>query len=160
MTARATETHELPCSYGDMISVLSRTLAAANHMIAKLLTDEGLVNLVPSHGDILMQLFTHGEVPMATLADAIGKDPSTVTALVKKLADAGYVKTEKSAADRRVTNVSLTDSGRTLKQSFVRVSQELCRAMTGELSEEELVRTRDSLIIMKEGFERSSQHQK
>lgn len=47
-----------------------------------------------------MQLFANGEVPMTTLADAIGKDPSTVTALVNKLVDAGYVKTEKSTSDR------------------------------------------------------------
>lgn len=104
-----------------------------------------------------MQLFANGEVPMTTLADAIGKDPSTVTALVNKLVDAGYVKTEKSTSDRRITNVKLTDAGRALEQGFIRVSRTLCEAMASELSEEELLSTRESLITMQESFKRESE---
>lgn len=153
---RTSKIDEAVCPYGDMISVLSRTLAAANHLIAKLLADENIINLVPSHGDILIQLFAHEEVSMAALADAIGKDPSTVTTLVKKLVDAGYVKTEKNPEDRRITNVTLTDSGRALEQSFVNVSKELCNAMKSKLTSEELMRTRESLLIMKDGFDSKS----
>ena len=56
---------------------------------------------------------------------AIGRDPSTVTALVKKLAAAGYVRTEKGVEDRRATIVSLTERGRGLRGEFEAVSKEL-----------------------------------
>ena len=79
----------------DLVNQLSRTLAQANRFIAIKLKERGLDGIAPSHGDILMQLFACGEQPMQELARAIGRDPSTVTALVKKLAAAGYVRTEK-----------------------------------------------------------------
>lgn len=141
-------------SYGDMISVMSRTLAAANRLIARLLADEGIIDLIPSHGDVLMQLFAHDEMTMAALADAIGKDPSTVTALVRKLVDAGYVKTGKDPDDRRITRVSLTDAGRALKPRFAQVSRRLCETMRSELSSAELEAARDSLMKMKESFDK------
>ena len=51
--------------------------------------------------------------------------PISVTALVRKLADAGYVATRKSAADRRVTEVSLTGKGAGLRASFDAISRQL-----------------------------------
>lgn len=139
-----------------MISVISRTLASANHMLATLLSEEGIDNLVPSHGDILMQLFANDELSMAELASAIGKDPSTVTALVKKLADAGYVKTEKSEMDRRVTNVGLTKKGRALESSVSNISESLIDAMESELTADRLKDVRQALLTMKDSFEKGS----
>ena len=48
-----------------------------------------------------------------------------MTALVKKLAAAGYVRTEKGVEDRRATIVSLTERGRGLRGEFEAVSKEL-----------------------------------
>ena len=111
--------------HGDIVSLMSRTLGAANRYLVELMAREGLAGIVPSHGDILMQLFACGEQPMQELARAIGRDPSTVTALVKKLAAAGYVRTEKGVEDRRATIVSLTERGRGLRGEFEAVSKEL-----------------------------------
>ena len=107
------------------VSCLSRTLAAANRFLTERLREEGLSGLVPSHGDILVQLFGGNAMTMQGLAQAIGRDPSTVTALVRKLAGAGYVATEKSAADRRVTEVTLTGKGAALEEAFRGISAEL-----------------------------------
>lgn len=78
------------------VSFLSRTLAEANRFIVEQLKQRGLSDLVPSHGDILVHLFAHEPVTMQELAQAINRDPSTVTALVRKLSDAGYVRTAKA----------------------------------------------------------------
>lgn len=142
---------ERPCN--DLISLMSRTLSAANHLILKLLAEEGIKNLVPSHGDILMCLFSNDAIPMATLAESIGKDPSTVTALVKKLMDAGYVQTEKDACDKRITNVSLTEKGLGLRTSIQRVNDKLTETMGNGIPEGDLSITRKSLLKMKGNFE-------
>lgn len=141
-------------SYADMISVISRTLAAANRTITKLLTNEGIDNLVPSHGDILMQLFSHKELSMAALADAIGKDPSTVTTLVKKLADAGYVQTKKDDQDKRITNVTLSKKGQDLESKVMNISNKLLTTITKGISDECLNKTRQTLLDMKGNFEK------
>lgn len=114
-----------PTDEVNFVSALSRTLAAANGCLMGLLAEAGLNDLAPSHGDILMRLLAEEPITMQRLAQAIHRDPSTVTALVRKLADAGYVATRKSAADRRVTEVSLTGKGAGLRASFDAISRQL-----------------------------------
>ena len=107
-------------AHGDIVSVLSHTLGAANRQLIQIMTREGLQDIVPSHGDILMCLFAHDEMPMAALAEAIGKDPSTVTALVRKLIASGYVEKHAGVQDRRINYVSLTKRGKALKPEIGR----------------------------------------
>ena len=97
------------------VNQLARTLALANRFITEQLEQHGLAGIAPSHGDIFVQLFAHGELPMSELAQRIGRDPSTVTALVRKLAAGGYVSTAKLPEDKRVTLVALTERGRQLQ---------------------------------------------
>lgn len=143
--------------HGDLVSRLSRTLAAANHYLVRLLAKYGMGELVPSHGDILMQLFAHDSLTMAALADSIGRDPSTVTTLVKKLVAQGYVSTEKDMRDRRVTHVRLTDAGRSLGSRIACVNEELQDVMTRGLDDDELAQTARVLRTMKENFEKASE---
>lgn len=114
-----------PCEPTSFISFLSRTLAEANRFIVGQLRQRGLSELVPSHGDVLTHLFAHEPVTMQELAHAINRDPSTVTALVRKLARAGYVRTAKAADDKRVTKVSLTEKGAGLRHDFAAISAKL-----------------------------------
>lgn len=104
---------------------LSRTLALSNQYLMLQVERSGLRGLASSHGDILVQLFAHDQVCMSELSQRIARDPSTVTALVKKLVAMGLAQTGKSPHDRRSTVVSLTDQGRALKDDFVEISARL-----------------------------------
>lgn len=117
-----------PADEASFVSALSRTLAAANGYLMALLAEAGLCELAPSHGDILMRLFVEQPITMQRLAEAIHRDPSTVTALVRKLAQAGYVATRKGDADRRITEVSLTEKGAALRPVFEAISRQLREA--------------------------------
>ncbi len=135
-------------SYRDIVHVLSHTLSAANRYLMYLMTQEGLKNVVPSHGGILMCLFANDEMPMAGLADAIGKDPSTVTALVRKLIEGGYVEKHPGSRDKRVNYVSLTEKGRSLKPLFDRISTELIESLLMGVDKADLATTYQTLIAM------------
>ena len=50
------------------------------------------------------------------------RDPSTVTALVRKLVKLGYAETARDKADGRAVVVSLTDRGRALERDFTEIS--------------------------------------
>lgn len=104
---------------------LSRTLALSNQYLMLQVERSGLRGLASSHGDILVQLFAHDQVCMSELSQRIARDPSTVTALVKKLVAMGLAQTGKSPHDRRSTVVSLTEQGRALKDDFVAISARL-----------------------------------
>ena len=49
------------------VNQLARTLALANRFITEQLEQHGLAGIAPSHGDIFVQLFAHGELPMCEL---------------------------------------------------------------------------------------------
>lgn len=110
---------------GSFVSMLSQTLAAANTYLVSLLSQAGLKDLVPSHGDILVALFAQETVTMQELSEKIHRDPSTITALVKKLVLGGYVQTQKSVTDKRRTEVSLTPKGKSLRSAFETISTTL-----------------------------------
>lgn len=142
-----------PAGASDFVSTLSRTLAAANRFLMTRLRDEGLDSLVPSHGDILMYLFVHEDVTMHELALAIGREPSTVTCLVRKLANAGYVQTAKHDGDRRITYASLTERGRRLRGVFDEISTELVATQMTGVSPADFDVTRDTLETMRRNFD-------
>ncbi len=104
---------------------LSRTLALSNQYLMLQVERSGLRGLAPSHGDILVQLFAFDQMSMSELSQRISRDPSTVTALVKKLVTMGLARTGKSLQDRRSTVVSLTERGRTLRDDFEGISARL-----------------------------------
>lgn len=110
---------------GSFVNTLSQTLTAANAYLISLLSQAGLKDLVPSHGDILVALFAHEMVTMQALSEKIHRDPSTITALVKKLVMGGYVQTQKSVTDKRCTEVSLTKKGKSLRLAFETISTTL-----------------------------------
>lgn len=142
------------------VSSLSRTLAAANGFILQQLARCGLQGIATSHGDILSKLFADGPVSMQELASAIGRDPSTVTSLVRKLAAAGYVETGKSAADRRVTEVRLTAAGRRLEGDFARISAELQAVQMQGIDPQDLAVTCRTLRQMRDNFTEATEQEK
>lgn len=134
------------------VSQLSRTLALANRFLIARLEQQGLQGIAPSHGDILYQLFQQEELPMSELAQRIDRDPSTVTALVKKLAAGNYVTTAKRGNDKRVTLVSLTQKGKQLKPEFESISVELRETQLHGIAHEDLSTFDTVLHIMQDNF--------
>lgn len=108
-----------------IVSQISRIRNKANAFILYSLAQEGITELVPSHGDILAVLFKEGEVTMNDLAEAIHRTKPTVTILVKKLVTLGLVTRAKSPEDARITFITLTPKGKQFKNTFEQVSHAL-----------------------------------
>ncbi|WP_246588432.1 MarR family winged helix-turn-helix transcriptional regulator [Pelorhabdus rhamnosifermentans] len=93
--------------------------------------------IVPSHGEILVHLLTGEKYTMKDLAEKIHRTKPTVTVLIDKLVDLGYVTKEKSREDSRVTFVRLTERGLGLKPSFIEISARVNAIVYKDLSDEE-----------------------
>ena len=74
---------------------------------------------------------------MKDLAIKIHRTKPNVTVLIDKLVDCGYVKKEKSTEDSRVTYISLTEKGASLKPVFFYISKKLQKIVYGGLSDED-----------------------
>lgn len=112
-------------SRNNIFALVSRVRAATNDYLVGELEKLGAIGLAPSHGDILAALFQRGELGMTELADAIRRKKNTLTVLVAKLEDLGYVSRRHDAEDARRSVVSLTAMGEAFRGPFTRVSRTL-----------------------------------
>jgi DNA-binding MarR family transcriptional regulator len=95
-----------------ILSLISKIHAQSASFLKSELQERGLPEMVSSHGNILFQLSRNEKMSMKELADAIHRDKSTVTALVSKLREQGYLEKVPSEADSRVVFVRLTEKGK------------------------------------------------
>jgi DNA-binding MarR family transcriptional regulator len=110
----------------DRIIALISTIREKSHrFIIQELRKRQIRGIVPSHGAILAALYKQDTLPMAELAQIINRDKSTVTTLVEKLVGLGYVKKVQSLHDKRVTQVCLTEKGKSLKPALDEISREM-----------------------------------
>ncbi|UCD06663.1 MAG: MarR family transcriptional regulator [candidate division WOR-3 bacterium] len=127
----------------NVIALVARLRDRAYDFIIRELKHRKITGLVPSHGGIMSNLFKKDRVSMKEIAERIGRDKSTVTALVNKLVDAGFVVKESDPDDKRITYLCLTAKGRSLENDFDKISERLiATAFRGfsQKEKEELVR--------------------
>lgn len=97
-----------------------------------------IVDLVPAYGDILTSLYINdGVLKMNQISELVGKDKSTITVLVNKLADRGYVIKEKSKLDKRVTYIKLAEKAYEYENEFHTIASNVKHVAFKDFSEEE-----------------------
>ena len=115
-----------------VIALVARVRDKAYEFIIRELSKKNITGLVPSHGGIMGTLFKKDRASMKELSERIGRDKSTVTALVSKLVRAGFAEKEKSDDDNRITYLRLTVKGRALEKDFDEISEKMiARAFQG-----------------------------
>ncbi|OEH91361.1 hypothetical protein BFG57_05715 [Bacillus solimangrovi] len=119
------------------ISLISRIREHANKFIVSELEKRGITGMAPSHGDILMVLYQHEQATMKQLAESIKRTKPTVTVLVNKLVDLGFVQKQKGSIDGRMTYITLTEEGENLRSVFFEISDQLNDVVYDGLSIEE-----------------------
>lgn len=121
-----------------IVYFISRTKANMIKFIENKLKENNLNDLIPTHGNILTALYeSNKKLTMKEIAKKIGKDKSTVTSLVNKLINLGYLKKEQSTADRRVTYISLTEKARDIEGKFNFVSSQVKETAYKDFTDEE-----------------------
>ena len=102
------------------------------------LKEHGINDLVPSYVNILTAVYLNdGKVKMNEISKQVSKDKSTITVLVNKLIERGYLQKEKSLLDRRVTYILLTEKALELSDVFKEISNEMRKVAYDGFSDEE-----------------------
>ncbi|MCI1883104.1 MAG: MarR family transcriptional regulator [Sporolactobacillus sp.] len=120
------------------ISLMARIHEKINKRLINALKEDGINDLAPSHADILAALFKKDRVTMAAVAKLIHRDKSTVTQLIKKLSQKGYVTIRPNPLDRRSNLVCLTNRGKTLEAIFQKISEQLYQIVYAHLRPDEI----------------------
>jgi DNA-binding MarR family transcriptional regulator len=116
---------------------LSHARRLINGFLLHEMEKAGLKGFVPSYGDLISQLCQHSPMTMTDLAEAINRDRSTVTTLVKKLVLLDFVELHENPKDSRSRLVSLTGKGKALHAEFRSISIKLMSTTWNGISEED-----------------------
>lgn len=127
-----------------IVYFISSTKKKMIKFIEKQIRDNGMEGLIPSHGNILTNLYDYQDkMTMKEIARRIGRDKSTVTSLVNKLVELGYLSKVNSKKDRRTVFLELTEKGSYMEEKYRKISEEvISRAYNGftEKEKEEFLR--------------------
>ncbi len=118
-----------------IVSLISRIREKSNRFIIRELSSRGLDGLKPIHGDLLLALFRHDRPTMKELAHIVDRKKSTVTTLVTKLIQLGYVRRDKDDQDFRIFRISLTPKGLALKSDLMEISRTLLAKVYKDMPE-------------------------
>lgn len=121
----------------DIVQTISDLRTLAHAFILECLEEKGIVGLVPSHGAVLATLYREGPLPMKAISSRIRRDKSTLTVLVRKLEELGYVVREPDEKDSRVVLVRLTEKGLASQAILEGISRRLQERVWGDSPEEE-----------------------
>lgn len=88
---------------------------------------------------------THEGLTNAEIAELLDIRPSSVSLLVQKLENKGFVVRVPRRADRRMTSIALTDQGKVFAQKVQETQDAISEQFFGDFSEEELDRFAASL---------------
>lgn len=134
------------------ISLIARIHEKINKKLVLALEENGIGDLAPSHGDILAALFKKDRVTMATIADLIHRDKSTVTQLIKKLVKKGYISIEINPLDRRSSLVYLTNKGRGLEGIFQSITDATYTSFYNNMKPKEIAEFQRLVKIINENL--------
>ncbi len=134
------------------ISLLSHIHSQAADFLISKLKEKGLPDFASSHGNILFQLSKNGHMPMGELARNINRDKSTTTVLVRKLEQAGLVRSEPDESDKRSRILFLTDEGAKYTEAMSGISGELISTFYNGFSKEEKIAFVGFLERIKDNF--------
>ncbi|MBN2417961.1 MAG: MarR family transcriptional regulator [Deltaproteobacteria bacterium] len=96
------------------------------------------VSLTPLHFEILMLLAEEGSLPVFEIGKRLVLAKAHMTQLVDKLVEKEMVIREADSSDRRVTRISLTDTGKQSLDNLNRIIGEALEKALSSLSDHDL----------------------
>ena len=86
------------------------------------------LNLTYTQYIVMMALWQYGELSVKELGQVLRLDSGTLTPLLKKLEAKAFLKRKRSRQDERVVMVTLTDTGKALRDVAVHIPRRLAEA--------------------------------
>lgn len=93
---------------------------------------------------VLLALWEHERLSLGNLATLLHQDASTLSPLIKRLEQQGLLARQRSAADERRLDITLTDAGRALRTRALEVPPQMAQRL--DMTEDELRELHGSMI--------------
>ena len=103
--------------------------------------------MTPEELGILLVLDREGGATQTCLSEVIDKDKASVTRLLNKLVELGYVERVNDASDRRIIRTYLTAAGREVYQTIRPALQAMSQKVFADVSEADFIAARRVLTV-------------
>ena len=117
--------------------------ACSKEIVRRYKTYLGRLDLTYTQYIVMMVMWEEKELNVKELGDKLFLDSGTLTPVLKKLEAKGYVTRERSKIDERTLIVTLTESGKELREKAVDIPVGMRGCL--KLSDEEMVQLRTML---------------
>ncbi len=105
--------------------LLARIHQTSGRIFETILKEHELSEISPAQGRILFALWKRDDVPIQELARQTSLSKSTLTLMLDRLEERGFVARVPSTDDRREIHIRLTEKDRSLKATYEHVSREM-----------------------------------
>ena len=103
-------------------------------------------------------IYDHPGASAQEMVECIRVDKATLTKIIKKLNEFGYIEIVGDEKDRRIKHLYLTDKAIPAVRRIKEIHRSFCEALEAGLSPEELQRTEETLDRMMENLNRTVWH--
>ena len=110
----------------------------SGRIFAEILKKSGIDEINPAQGRILFVLWKKDEIPISELARRTQLSKSTLTSMLDRLEEAGYIVRASSKEDRRIILIKRTAKDKSLENKYIRVSNEMTKLFYNGFSPKEI----------------------
>ena len=124
--------------------LLSRVHHLSGRLLAKKLREHD-VEINPSQGKIMFVLWSEDGISISELARKTSLGKSTLTSMLDRLEQMGYLRRVHSSQDRREILIERTEKDMSWQEAYVQVSKEMVRIYYAGFSNSEIEQFEDYL---------------
>ena len=84
---------------------------------------------------VMLALWQHGSLSLRELTDLVSNDAATLSPLVRRLAESGYVRRDRDPDDERSLRITLTPRGRQLRKKALSIPPTIMEKLDMDLDE-------------------------
>ncbi len=118
--------------------LIAKIHQVSGRIFAKILKKAGISEINPPQGRILFALWKKDEIPITELAGKTLLSKSTLTSMLDRLEEAGFIIRIPSEKDRRTILIKRTEKDKRLESKYVQVSDEMTNLFYKGFASEEI----------------------
>lgn len=122
---------------GMLVAMVHQT---AGRVFAKKLKEYGISEINPAQGRILFVLWGRDGIPIRELVERTMLEKSTLTSMLDRLEESGYIARVPSVKDRRVILIWRTEKDKAFQKAYEEVSEEMTGLYYAGFSSQEIDR--------------------
>lgn len=118
--------------------LVAKVHQVAGRVFAKKLKAHNISEINPAQGRILFVLWENDGIPIRALAEKTMLEKSTLTSMLDRLEEMGYITRVPSKEDRREILIRRTEKDKAFQKLYYEVSEDMTRLFYLGLSEQEI----------------------